>query len=375
MKLAVVAITRQGVVLARQVAELLKEFPEGPFVSLLVPSRFLVNSPEIKGFDLPLKELVKELFSTQQGLIMIMALGIITRLVGPLARDKRIDPAVLGLDEKGKFVISVLSGHLGRANELTRYLAEKLGAQAVITTATDTHGLPAVDLLTLEFNLAIEPFEMVKDINAAIVNGEKVVFYSEIPIWFFEEKSAQGKISYLPDLTSLPNVKFCPFYLYSPGERPKDNWVVLVTNKDLGPPLQKVLYLRPRNLIAGIGCKKGTGFDEIRSAVMAALKAAGLSPLSIRAFATVDIKGKEEGILELAREFNVPLLTFNFQEIADIMEKNPDIISNSAKVFEKIGVGGVCEPVTLLASPGASLILPKFVQKGVTVAVAQEGCT
>jgi cobalt-precorrin 5A hydrolase len=163
MKLAVIALTKGGAKLGQRIA---LAYPEQVDLYL---------SP----LNQPLKQLTERLFPQYQGIVFIMALGIVVRTIAPFLQDKRKDPAVVCLDEAGSFVISVASGHLGGANKLTIQLAELLSAAPVITTATDVQGKIAFDVLAVEQDLLIEPFENLRLLNSALVNGEKIGLISQ----------------------------------------------------------------------------------------------------------------------------------------------------------------------------------------------------
>lgn len=345
------ALTRQGSELAGSVAQTLAS--KGYGVDLYLPEKYAREHPGARSFSGTLAEEAGGLFSRYDGLVMIMALGIVFRVFAPHIKDKRTDPAVLVLDEKGKFVISALSGHLGGANSLALELADLRGAIPVVTTATDVHGLTAVDVLSRDYNLALEPFEAVRKINSALVNGEPVHLYSEynLPAAFTGFSVSGSK---------------------DPAERPPGTWAVFLTGRVVPEPDRKTLFLRPRNLTVGVGCRRGAKAAEVLEAVGTALARIGRSPLCIKALATVDIKYDEPGIIEAAGALKAPLLIFTRQEIDGVYKTRGGEISFSDLVQQKIGVGGVCEPAALLACPRGRLILPKIKFPGVTVAVVEE---
>ncbi|EQD24310.1 MAG: Cobalamin biosynthesis CbiG protein, partial [Leptospirillum sp. Group IV 'UBA BS'] len=172
--LAVVTITRPGLVVAAKIAR------ESGAV-LYVSERYLPNIPEdlraeSRPFDGVLKNLLPELFARYDGIIFIMALGIVVRSIGPLIADKTRDPAVLVGDVKGKFIISVLSGHLGGANRLAEEIARATGAMAVVTTGTDVTKNVAPDLISQEIGAELDPLDQLKRVSSAIVDGDPVLF-------------------------------------------------------------------------------------------------------------------------------------------------------------------------------------------------------
>lgn len=359
MSTAIVALTGHGARLGARILEWVESDTGSDLVKegaqVYVPERFIQECPGAQPFEGPLSDLVAHLFANNRRLIMIMALGIVVRQLAPLVKDKRFDPAVVVLDEGGNYVISVLSGHLGGANDLARALAAGLGAVPVITTATDVHDLPAIDVLARDLNLVMEPFAAVRGVNSALVNGEPVTIYSEIA---------------LPVLTGK-GVEVRRWSEFSP-DGSFTGWLVLVTGRCFKVTYPRTLFLRPRNLVVGLGCRSGISREQVLDALDTAMELSGYSRHSVRTLATVDLRAGEPGLQEAAREWNVPLLSFTREQIHGVFEEMGDALNFSKFVHDKIGVGGVCEPVTLLAAPRARLVLPKTKLAGVTVAVAEE---
>ncbi|MEW6426236.1 MAG: cobalt-precorrin 5A hydrolase [Bacillota bacterium] len=332
-------------------------------------------------FDGPFRELVAALFPEFAGFVFIMAAGIVVRVIAPLLRDKRTDPAVVVMDEKGRFAVSLASGHLGGANELARKVAALGGAQAVITTATDLQQTLAVDLLAKERGMVCEPFANVKKINAALANGEKVVIFAERAL---PGVKPAGNVALFPLERAGAFFSACRpgggvgagrspenlSFLQEPRERPAA--VVLITNKILDvSPLGDLPYvfLRPKNLVAGVGCKKGVKPEEVTEALYFALAGARLAPASVRALASISLKQNEPGLLEAARRLGVEVKFFDVAEIENCAGR----FRESVYVKKITGVGAVCEPAAWLAAgKPARLVVTKTVYNRVTVAVAAE---
>lgn len=354
MKIAVLALTRRGAILAGRVAEMLALEP-GRKISLFIKEEHVGDRDRLKFqstyfIEGNLTDLVGELFQTQQALVMVMALGIVVRVISPHLRDKRTDPAVITMDEGGHYAISTLSGHLGGANELCRLIAQATGSSPVITTATDVNGLTAVDVLARKYNLTIEPFDKLKKVNSALVNGDEVLYFTE---------------------HNFPENNFKSIKRFQLGENlPGNPWVVLLTCRELGSG-DKLLTLRPRNLVAGVGCKKGAAAREILSSITVLLEKAGLSPSSLGRLATVDLKSSEPGLLQAAETLNIPLLSYSRGEINDLFAQRDDL-ERSKFVQQRIGVGGVCEPAALLASRQGRLVVTKTKFPGITLALAED---
>lgn len=369
MKIAVLALTKEGTKKAREVAEIL--LAKGDQVELLLPRKFNLESKNKESYfnTEDLSQVILKAWQENQALVFIMALGIVVRKIALLIQNKTVDPAVLVLDERGDFIISVLSGHLGGANQLTEELAKALEATPVITTATDVQGKPAFDLLAKRFDLLIENVTQLKRANGALVNGEELDLVIDSGLKDFltsEAFPSEVKINRL-NFTEV-NSKLS----YAQWNTNKNK--VLITNKILpnGWPLQGDLLLRPKNLYIGIGCRRGVSFEVLKEVLMEVLLKNNLSMASIKALASVDIKQDEEGLLRLAEELNLPLKFFSREEITRFQEAQKDInFSHSAFVEKEIGVGGVCEPVALMIQKQTKLLQPKVGQKGVTIAIAE----
>lgn len=341
MKAAVCALTPGGAELA---ARLLPCLAEAGYDTLLYLPDRLAGGRAVP-FD-SLRDLLTELFPACRALVLVMALGIAVRLLAPSLRGKRTDPAVVVLDEKGEYAVSVLSGHQGGANDLARRLAAFTGGRAVITTATDVRGLVAPDLLARRLDLVPEPPDAVKTVNALLAAGEKVPFYSEVPLPVRE------------GLYERP---------WEARSEPGYTWRVLVTDRT-GEGGPGTLYLRPRRLVAGVGARSGISPERVLEALEAAFRTAGRSPGTLRALATVDLKAGETGLLTAAARLGVPLYTYSRERLSAVIDRAG--LMNSAFVKEKIGVGGVCEPASMCAAGTTRLLLPKTTRNGVTVALA-----
>lgn len=357
-KIAAVAITRNGIRLALKLGGLLAD------TEVYCYAKYSGELGEIPGerriFDGPVKELLPGLFRGYEAVILFFSLGAAVRLMAPLLEDKRHDPAVIVIDESGEHVISVLSGHLGGANRLTLHIARLLESRPVITTASDVQGIFAADLLGREFGWQAESFAPMKGVSAALVNGEPVAVLQEA-----------GETGWLPAGAVLPeHVRLCG----STAELQQQPYraAVVITDRLLDEAeaaalrgLPAAVY-RPRSLVLGLGCNRGTAAAELEAVVMETLAELRLSPLSIRGAATITIKGDEAGLLELCRKFGWELGLFSPEQLNTVPLKQP-----SAVVFKATGAYGVCEPAALLASGGGELLLAKKKSGNVTIAVAR----
>jgi cobalt-precorrin 5A hydrolase/precorrin-3B C17-methyltransferase len=289
---------------------------------------------------------VQDIWASCNSLVFIMASGIVVRTIAPLLKDKKSDPAVVVLDEAGKFAISLVSGHLGGANNLAQEVAKFLGGEAVITTASDVNGLPSLDVWAREHELVIEDWGMLPLIGTRFVNNGALRVY---------EEQWQGAEIKLPDeflRTADPN--------YAD---------ILITNKKSIEPcgcrVKGQLYLRPRNLVVGIGCNSKTSQDEIEAAVQSALDTGNLSFLSLSCIATIDIKVSEPGLRSFARKHDLPLHGFRNDELNRV-----EGVEKSDAVFRATGAFGVAEPAARLAAGADNLLVRKQKKGNVTVAVA-----
>lgn len=350
MNVAIIAITRNGANLAVKLREGL------PDAEIHVLRRFAGGAG--KGavvFVGELKEVVARLWREVEGLIFIMATGIVVRLIAPLLEGKEKDPAVVVMDDAGRFAISLLSGHLGGANELACRCAYLTGAREVITTATDANCLPCFDMLAKEEGWAIDDLSRVKTLNALLLEKEEiaVVDPTERVRSFFH---GTGKLVFHDTFVEAlqSQAKGCLF----------------VTNRHLPPQIQceRLLVLRPRNLVLGIGCNSGTAPDEIEQVVCGQLKRLFLSIRSVRCIGTAEAKREEPGLLAFAEKFSLPVHFYG----SDLLNEVEVPSQPSLHAIRAIGASGVAEPAALLAAEGGHLLLKKIRSGNVTLAIAEK---
>ncbi len=296
-----------------------------------------------------LSDAFREAFEKRENLVCIMAAGIVVRGIAPYLKGKDSDPAVVVVDEAGRFAISLLSGHLGGANELARKVARILGGTPVITTATDVQGLPALDLLAVEHGLTIENLPEVRTISMALLEGRPV--------------RVVDPDNYLAEMVSAYPERFAPepdldLALQAPGPT-----VYVGCRECPWPP--ECLRLRPRNLVAGMGCHKGTPAEELVEFIKQTFKQEGLSLLSLKALATIEAKKEEPGLRMAARSLGVEFLWFTATELQEIPVPNP-----SPRVARHMKVASVSEAAALKAG-GVELIVTKRKAANATLAVAR----
>ncbi len=274
-------------------------------------------------------------FTKADALVFIGACGIAVRAIAPYIKKKTKDPAVLVIDELGKFVIPILSGHIGGGNALAEKLAEYLSAAAVITTATDCHGGFALDAWAAQCGMQVEHPERIKFVSGKLLRGETVRIKCLFPV--------KG---HLPKGIALEDVGY-------------DAAITWQTEK-------AALSLVPRVVALGVGCKKGTGEEEIEQAVCAALETAGCSKNALLGVFSIDVKQWEPGLLAFCSAQGLPFVTFS----SDALQMAEGTFSASSFVEQTVGVDNVCERSAVLGSGGGSLLLRKYTQNGVTVALA-----
>lgn len=351
---AVVAITKHGAAIARLLQERL------PSVDVYYPEKFAhgdESSRDIRAFSGSVVQYVPTLFSSYSGLIGIFSLGAMIRLIAPLLKDKKTDPAVVVIDDRAEHVISVLSGHLGGANELTREVAAALGARAVITTASDVGGTIAVDLLGRVYGWEIANFENVTSVSAAVVNEERIVLIQEAGErdWWTYEKPLPPWIQVLDSAAETAALSFDAALVITPR---------LLTAYETQRLLKNGVLYRPKVIVLGIGCNRGTSAQEIETVIADTLNKAELAMASVRNVATIDRKADEAGLLEVCQKYGWPLATYSADELNAIEIANP-----SETVYRYVGAYGVSEPAAKLSSGAAGWIVEKVRSGNVTVSV------
>ncbi len=342
--LAVLALTRAGAELAFRLARDLA----GAEGAVFLPERFSPEYGPRADYFTSLGQALGENFNRFQGLMVIGALGMVVRLLAPHLVSKKEDPAVVVLPQDGRFAISVLSGHLGGGNDLARRAAAALGGQAVITTATDIEGRPALEMLARDLGLTIEDFSRLPAVSRHLAEGGRVAVHD--PHDFLRPHLAPW-----PDAFDFPA---------RPEDAPPGAPLVRVDFR-VHPLDGRALTLRPRVLALGLGCHRGIETAEVEDLVRRSLAEAGLAPASVAVLATVETRDGEPALVELSRRLERPLKIFTKAELARVETPNP-----SAKVLERIGVPSVCEAAAMLAANTDRLILGKRKSGRATLAAA-----
>ncbi len=333
MSWGIIAITKNGINTALKIN---KNIPDSIIYSL--PKW---NNGKFKNINKNFNKYVKSIFNKHDILIFIMACGITVRSISSLIKNKTIDPGVLVIDDKGKFVISLLSGHIGGANEAALKVSKILQAQPVITTASDINKKISVDMLANNNNLIINDMKQAKKITAMIVNEEKVCLKSDIKIDIpeylrYNENKALGII-----------------YI---GNK----------NKEFKKPC---VMLFPRNIVLGIGCKRNTSKSKIISFINNSLSKLNINKKSIKLISSIDIKTNEKGIIKTAKYYNCLLKFLSKEEISKVQHK----FSHSDFVKSVTGTSNVSESCAYLGSnKKGKFLLKKEISNGVTLSIFEE---
>lgn len=347
MKLAVISFTGQGMALSKRIAAC-----AGKEMQILLFTKHRAFLAENDGRERtvrfvaePLVKWTGEQFCEGNAILFIGACGIAVRAAAPHLRDKLHDSPVLVMDEKERYVISILAGHVGGANAIALFLGEKTGAAPVITTATDINGRFAVDLFAGKNGLTIEKKEGIASVSAKALAGEKITMAIE---------TGHG-----PDREPPEGVVVAEY-------PPVGQVDVVVTSER--KEFDASLVLRAREYVIGLGCKKGKPAEVIAGFISEKLEELGLDSSQIYALASIEQKREEKGILAWCRGKGIPFFTYPAQEL----EKVEGTFNSSAFVQEQVGVDNVCERAAVRAcGADGRLIAGKAAKEGMTIAVAR----
>lgn len=354
MKIAVISFTKAGSVLCAKLTTCFMEM--GEECCGYMSQRFLdrlAEQPGICAAGESVSQWTGRMFGQVDGLIYIGASGIAVRAIAPYLKDKMSDPAVVVVDEQGRYAVSLLSGHVGGANELAQRAAMILGAEAVVTTASDVQGLTAIDVWAKKHSLRLADRELAKRTAAALVNGDPVGFYSDyqikgnLPLGYVREQFRCDNVWITCHIRPEPDSSIAKFL----------------------PEGGRILRLIPRALTIGIGCRKGVPSEHLEAAIRRVFETFNLDLSAVIRIASVDLKSSEEGLLALSEKLGIEFVTFSAKQL----EKVSGVFSESEFVRSVVGTGSVCERAAMAAAgEGAKLLVRKQAQDGVTVAVAEQ---
>ncbi len=344
-KVSVLAITKNGISIGAKLKEI---FPDW---NVYAPSKFS-NDKEIIWYSEPTSEKIIELFKNNKALICLFSLGAVIRLIAPHLKDKKNDPAVIVIDDKTNFVISVLSGHLGGANELTQTIAEKLNAIPVITTAADVNKTIAVDLLGRDLGWKIDDDSTVTKISAYMVNEEKIGVYQDA-----------GKINWFKELPK--NVKI--YDSLDDLEKSDSKGNLIISDKIMNDNflIDSVIY-RPPSLVIGIGLHWETSKEKIKNGIDICLTKFNLSPKSIAKLVSIKKPSDVQGLIDIGKEIGVPVEYVDKEELSHVSVPNP---SKTVKAFE--GTSSVSEAAAIKVSGGKLIVEKQKFPPDLTIAIAR----
>lgn len=351
---AIIAITKHGVELARRL------YAKFSHADLYYMSKFERGDESERGIQLfegSVRMLFPALFPTYKGLIIIISLGAVVRMIAPLLQDKKTDPGIVVIDDKGEHVISVLSGHLGGANELTKEVAAAIGARPVITTASDVQKTIPVDLFGRRFGWQWESADKLTPVSASVVNEEKVAVVQE-----------SGELDWWMHDTAMP--PYIQIYNNIPAalvDAPQAALVVThrVLTADEETILRNGVLYRPKVIVLGIGCNRGTSAEEIESVIRETLDELRFSIKSVKAVCTIDLKKDEEGLLAVVEKYGWDFVYYAPEQLNQVKIDDP-----SDTVYKFTGAYGVSEPAAKLYSGTDSLAVTKKKSGNVTLSVA-----
>ena len=332
MKIAVFSVTERGRLLSERIGELAGEHTVTRYA-------FYRHCDENSVSFADMDAAVKNVFYESDALVFICACGIAVRYIAPYIRSKAEDPAVLAADDRGRFIISLLSGHMGGANALTRQLAKITGAQPVITTATDIGKSFSPDSFAKANGLIIHDMSAAKRIAAAVLENKSIGIVSDLPYINLPEELSENAHT--------------PYGIY-------------IGNRDISP-FELTLRLVPKNIVLGIGCKKNTSLPHLENMVRQVLKKQGIVFESICAVATINIKAREKCLVEFCEKYHLELKTYSPEELMRVKGS----FSTSEFVKSVTGADNVCERSCVLCT-GKTLLIPKNGAEGVTVAASQK---
>ena len=377
--IAIIAISRRGSEMARSLSTAL-----GVDATLYLDRRFIHDGENATPFDLPVRPLVHSAFESYGQLVLFMPVGAAVRLVAQRLGDKHQDPAVVCVDDGGRFAVSLVSGHTGGADALATRVASVLNATPVVTSASHAIGTLAVDLLGEEFGWRVEAdSQTVTRASAAMINGDPVGLYQEAgePGWWPADRPLPDNLRVYSSLADLAS-SGCGFALLV-----SDAAGIASEYAAAGAGSPAVVF-RPYSLVAGMGCRKGVGVDELEELLKSAFDRNGLSLACLNGIATADLKREEPGILELADKLGTPVRCFDTGELNGVFQRTDrdccqptlQIAGKSVPTFTPtpspapqrlVGLLGVAEPAALLASGSSRLLVAKQKSAGATVAVAR----
>lgn len=343
MRLSIVSFSEKGILLSKNMAGTLGEMEYTLYTKCSACGEQAENMQFVRE---SIGEWAREQFKEENALLFIGACGIAVRAIAPHITDKLHDSPVLVMDEMGQYIIPILSGHMGGANELAMSLAEKTGATAIITTATDINHKFAVDLFAKKNGLDIAKKEDIAKVSSKVLAGKRITISIET--------------GHLEKSDKLPQeIEIVPY----PPRQPVD---VVITSENR--EFENAMLLKPKEYVIGIGCRKGKEAEKIDSFIGNNLQKAEITLTQIFAVASIDVKKEEPGLLAWSRNTKIPFVTYIAEELKEVEGD----IKSSAFVERQVGVDNVCERAALkMCAPHGKLIYEKYAEDGMTIAIAK----
>ena len=349
-KIAILSITNNG----RELALRIKESMKSVDVFFIKKDTDYKND-EVIVVNKGLKEFIPQIFDKYDYLVFIMATGIVVRTIAPLIISKFSDPAILVMDEKGNNIISLLSGHMGGANEMTLYMSDLINSHPVITTATDVNKKSSLDMIAKKLNGHIDDFrDNVLKINSMLVNNEEVHLYidgnykiNHNGFTLYDEKTDLDKVRNLVIVTNKKDIN-------------------KILNKNIENLNEKIIKVTPKDIVIGVGCKKNTNSDHMKNSLIKFLAEYNIDINAVKEIGSIEIKKDEKAIIDLAKFLDVKFKTFSVEEISKV----DHLYEKSDWVKKNVGVYSVSDPVAHLLSEGR-VIINKQKYDGITFSIGR----
>lgn len=364
VKLSIISFTENGKLFSENIIKILKADIEDTEteelkieVDLFTKCKAFVNdagNPPVVFVEQTVGDWARLQMEKRNAMLFIGACGIAVRAIAPVLTDKLQDAPVLVMDEKGNYVIPILSGHMGGANELAIYLAKKTGADPVITTATDINRKFAVDLFAKRNGLFITNKDGIVKVSSKVLAGKEITMSIEPGHSIIVEEN-NNEPACLPS-----SVRLVPY--------PPAGFVdVVVTSQE--DVFDAAILLKPKEYVIGVGCKKGKKTEEIGNFITKKINELGICVAQIFALASISQKRDEPGMIAWCRKEGIPFLTYTAEELQEVQ----GTFTESSFVKEQMGVDNVCERAALRACrEGGELIAPKYAENGMTIAVVKK---
>ena len=347
MKLSIISFTENGINLSKIIGKVMEENECSLYTKCSSDNiRGSIAQTNVEYVEQSIVDWTGKQFTERNAILFIGATGIAVRAIAPHINDKLTDSPVLVMDESGRYVIPILSGHVGGANEIAQNIAKLMGAEAVITTATDINNRFAIDIFAKKNGLTIINKDGIAKVSSKILAGKNISISIETGHYDFDNNT--------PSFTYIDK--------YPPQE--KVDVVISSENKDF----DAALILKPKEYVIGFGCRKGKEAEIIDGYINKNLQNAGITIEQIAGIASIDVKKDEEGLLAWSRKERIPFTTFTADELAAVSGE----FHGSEFVKSNVGVDNVCERAAIkLSGPGGELIYDKHAEDGMTIAIAK----